>query len=119
MNKNIILYWIPTAIFCGIMLFSASMYFTKYEMIKGFFAMMHYPSYLVYPLAIAKILGVIAVITNKSKMLKEWAYAGFFINTTLATIAHLNLNTHDGGYLMALVALVMVVLSRFFWKQKM
>ena len=114
MNKHKILYWIPTAIFCGIMLFSASMYFTKYVMIKSFFVMMHYPTYLVYPLAIAKILGVIAVITNKSKLLKEWAYAGFFINTTLATLAHLNAN--DGGYLMASVALVMVVLSRFLWK---
>ena len=117
MNKHKILYWIPTSIFCGIMLFSASMYFTKYEMIKGFFAMMHYPTYLVYPLAIAKILGVIAVVSNKSKILKEWAYAGFFINTSLATVVHFNAN--DEGYLMALVALVMVVLSRFFWKQKL
>jgi uncharacterized membrane protein YgdD (TMEM256/DUF423 family) len=37
MNVNKIIYWISTTIFCGIILFSATMYFTKYDMVKGFF----------------------------------------------------------------------------------
>ena len=112
MNLNKTIYWLATGIFCSIMLFSATMYFTKYGMVKGFFEQLGYPTYLIYPLATAKILGIIAIISNKSKLLKEWAYAGFFFDATLAAAAHFNAN--DGGQVLALVALAMVVVSRIY-----
>ena len=112
MNKYKIIYWVSTIIFCLIMLFSASMYFTKYEMVKGFFQSMNYPTYIVYPLAIAKLLGILAILTKKIPLLKEWAYAGFFFNTLLALCVHTV--AKDGGYMMALVALIMIVISRFY-----
>ncbi len=114
-TKNII-YWISTVLMCGIFLFSASMYFTKTEMIKGYFDVLHYPSYLVYPLAVAKILGIIAVLSNKSKILKEWAYAGFFFDAVLAAAAHLN--AKDGGEMMSILAIILIIISRFFWAKK-
>ena len=83
-----IIYWIATIAMCGIMLFSAQMYFRSTEMAKGFFEMLNYPTYIVIPLAIAKILGVTAILTNKIKWLKEWAYAGFFFDMVLASTAH-------------------------------
>ena len=112
MNINKIIYWVATAIFCGIMLFSATMYFTKYEMIKGFFQSLGYPTYIIYPLAIAKVFGVIAILTKKIKLLKEWAYAGFFFNTSFALVAHVF--AKDGGYMMALIAMGMIIISRVF-----
>ncbi len=57
-------------------------------MVKGFFENFNYPSYIVIPLAILKILGIAAILSRKSKWLTEWAYAGFFFNLVLATIAH-------------------------------
>ena len=110
-----IIYWVSTILMCGIFLFSASMYFVKTEMIKGYFEHMNYPSYLVYPLAIAKILGVAAVLTNKSKLLKEWAYAGFFFDAVLAAAAHII--GKDGGEMMSIAAIVLVIVSRTFWKK--
>ena len=112
MNVNKIIYWLSTAIFCSIMLFSATMYLTKYEMVRGFFVALGYPTYIIYPLAIAKILGVVAVITKKVNVLKEWAYAGFLFDGILASAAHLN--AKDGGHIMALVVVVMVIISRIF-----
>jgi DoxX-like family len=112
MKIDKVIYWVSTAIFCCIMLFSASMYFLKYEMIKGFFESMHYPTYIVYPLAMAKIMGVIAILTQKSTLLKEWAYAGFFFDALLATAAHLH--AKDGGHLMAMSAMVMLIISRIY-----
>jgi hypothetical protein len=50
-------------------------------------------------------------VSNQSKMLKEWAYAGFFIDTVLAAAAHFNAG--DGGHVMALGGTVLVVISRF------
>ena len=112
MNVPKLIYWISTLALCGIMLFSATMYVTKPDMVQGFFKNLGYPTYLVYPLAMAKVLGVLAILTKQSRMLKEWAYAGFFFDTALATAAHLH--AQDGGHIMALGALVMVVVSRFF-----
>jgi hypothetical protein len=81
-------YWISTVILCLIFLYSAQMYFFKTEMIQGFFESFSYPTYLVIPLAIAKILGVIMILWRKSNWLTEWAYAGFFFDLILASLAH-------------------------------
>ena len=112
MNVNKIIYWVSTLIFCGIMLFSATMYFTKYDMVKGFFEALGYPTYIIYPLAVAKVLGVVAILTKKSNLLKEWAYAGFFFDTALAATAHWF--AKDGGHVMALVVFAAIVVSRIF-----
>ncbi len=83
-----IVYWITTIALCAIMLYSAQMYFLKTDMIKGFFESFNYPTYIVIPLAIAKLLGIVAILTNKIKWIKEWAYAGFFFDLVLASLAH-------------------------------
>jgi len=57
-------------------------------MVKGFFTGMNFPDWFVISLAIAKVLGVIAILTNINPVLKEWAYAGFFFDVILATGAH-------------------------------
>lgn len=111
MKTEKIIYWISTGLLCALMLFSASMYFTKTEMVKGFFESLHYPTYLVYPLATLKILGIIALVSNQSQMLKEWAYAGFFFDLVLAAAAHFNAG--DGGHVMPLVGVLLLFISRF------
>ena len=83
-----IVYWVSTAILCGIFLYSAFMYFTKTKMIKGFFESFNYPTYIVIPLAIAKIVGVAMILWRPNKWFTEWAYAGFFFDLVLATSAH-------------------------------
>jgi len=88
MDIKKIIYWVLTIMMCGLFLFSAQMYFFNTEMVKGFFTSMNFPEWIVIPLAIAKVLGVIAVLTNLNSTLKEWAYAGFFFDVILATGAH-------------------------------
>ncbi|NAS12444.1 DoxX family protein [Poritiphilus flavus] len=111
MKTQKIVYWIATSLFSAIMLFSVYNYFFNHEAIKGYFEAFGYPTYLVYPLAIAKILGLIAIWGNFSKWLREWAYAGFFFNTLLAFFAHYMFNGAD--YLFSLLALAGVLLSYF------
>jgi hypothetical protein len=111
MNKTKLLYYISTGILTAIMLLSAGMYLFNNEMIQGAFSSLGYPTYLIYPLAIAKLLGLVAIWTRKSTWLKEWAYAGFFFDTALALTAHLVAD--DGGFLLSGVALVMVLVSYF------
>lgn len=88
MRAKQILYWVCTAVLCGIFTYSAFMYYTKTEMVKGFFENFNYPTYIVIPLAFVKIFGVVIVLWRPNKWLTEWAYAGFFFDLVLATAAH-------------------------------
>ena len=78
----------PTSLFC--LLFLGSAIWTLFD-ISGTIAetqALGYPSFTVIPLAIAKILGIIAILTNKSRTLKEFAFAGFLYDIVLASLGH-------------------------------
>ncbi len=109
-----ILFWTSTGILTLIMLFSVYNYFFNHQMVADFYVAMGYPTYLIYPLAIAKILGLVAIWGNFSKSLKEWAYAGFFFNTVLAFFAHVMIS--DGQHIGAVIAFVAVIISYFMGK---
>lgn len=108
-KRNKIIYLIATVLLSANMLLSAGMYVFKNEMVVEMFTALSYPPYIIYPLAIAKILGLIAIWSNKSRMLKEWAYAGFVFELLLAVSAHINAG--DGGSAGAVVALILVSVS--------
>lgn len=115
MKSTKILYYSATAVLTAIMCFSVFNYFFNHEVIVGFFENMGYPTYLIYPLAIAKILGLIAIWGNFSKWLKEWAYAGFFYDVVLAFFAHYMMS--DGQHMFAVIAFCAVIISYFTGKQ--
>lgn len=110
-----IAYWVFTVLFCAIMLYSANMYFNHYEMVKGFFESLGYPTYLIYPLAILKIIGVITILSNFNKTLREWAYAAFFFEVVLAFFAHYMVK--DGAQGTAVVAIILLLISYLLGKK--
>ncbi|MEM8909428.1 MAG: DoxX family protein, partial [Bacteroidota bacterium] len=99
-----------TVLMCLLFLFSATMYFTKYEMVAGFFQTLGFPTWIIYPLAVAKVLAVVAILSNRSQLLKEWAYAGFFYDAVLATMAHYM--AEHGAFGLSTLAIVLVIVSR-------
>lgn len=115
-NVSKIIYWVATIAMCGVFAFSAQMYLRNPDMVAGFFKMLNYPEYLVYPLAIAKLLGIIAILSNKSKMLTEWAYAGFLFDATLAFVAHYV--AQDGGGMFSIIAIASTIISRYLWSKR-
>lgn len=115
-KKDLMIYRVVTALFSLMILGGASMYFMDYEMVKGKFIELGYPTYIIYPLAIAKILGVIAIWTKKSKTLKSWAYAGYVFDLILAVAAHIAIQ--DGEYFAAGIGLILVLVS-YFYDQKL
>ena len=110
-----VIYWIATGALCALMLLSASMYFFKHEMVKAVFTTLVYPTYVIYPLGIAKILAVMAILSKKSKMLKEWAYAGLFYDFVLAVSAHIHVK--DNEYIPALAAIFLLIISYMYDKK--
>ncbi len=106
-----IIYWISTGLLSLLMLFSAGNYFFNHEAIVGAFEALGYPTYIIYPLGVAKLLGLVAILTRKSPTLKEWAYAGFFFDFILAFFAHIMVG--DGEFAGALVAMILLFGSYF------
>ncbi|MFT7589626.1 MAG: hypothetical protein ACI959_001846 [Limisphaerales bacterium] len=112
MSTNKIVYWISTALLCLLMCFSAGMYFIKNGEVQAEFIHLGFPIWIIYPLAIAKILAVIAILTRASKTLLEWAYAGMFFDMLLAAGAHISIG--DGGQTAAIIGAVLLLVSYVF-----
>jgi hypothetical protein len=102
-------YWLVTGLLCILMIFAAVNYVFKHSLIVDVFTRLGYPAYLIYPLAAAKVFGVLAIVTKRSRMLKEWAYAGFFFDFVLAISAHVNVG--DGEFIPALASLILLLIS--------
>jgi len=115
MKRDRIIYYGSTGLLTLLMLFSAGMYIFNNEAVQEMFTNFGYPTYIIYPLAIAKLLGVFAIWNPKFNTLKEWAYAGFFFDFVLAFFAHKMIN--DGEEIGAIMALVLVLVSYIFSKR--
>ena len=115
MKKEIIIYWVATVLLCLLVSASAIMYLINYESIAEVFRQLGHPTHIIYPLAIAKILAVVAILSKQSATLKEWAYAGLFFDFVLAFMAHYYVG--DGEYAPALIALVLLFTSYFMEKK--
>lgn len=114
-KRNKIIYWVVTGLLTALLLMSSSMYIFNNETVRETFVSLGYPAYLVYPLVIAKLLGLIAILTKKSEVLKEWAYAGFFFDFVLALGAHLSVG--DGDFPGAVIAIILLLISYFYDKK--
>ncbi len=113
MKTNKIVFWIATGLLSVMMLFSAiGMYILNHSMAEEAFTALGFPTWIIYPLAVAKILGIAAITTRKSARIKEWAYAGFFFNFVLAASAHIAVG--DNEAVPAIAALVLLIVSYIF-----
>lgn len=107
-----IIFWASTAILALMFLSSGIMYFVQYDAIAEEFTKLGFPTFIMYPLAIAKILGAIAILVRKVKVLQYLAYAGIFYDILLAFGAHFSIN--DGEQWGTLVPLVICIVSYVF-----
>ena len=109
MKTTKIIYYVSTGLLTLLMLFSAGMYLFNNAEIAGMFTNFGYPTYIVYPYAVAKVLGLAAIGLIGNKTLKEWAYAGFFFAFILAFFAHIMIG--DGEQMGAVLAMVFLITS--------
>lgn len=90
MNKrNNIIYWIATALMSVGMLGSGLAQVFQVKDMVALVTPLGYPTYFLTIIGVWKVLGVIAILLPGFKLLKEWAYAGFFFVMTGALFSHL------------------------------
>ncbi|MDB4920235.1 DoxX family protein [Mucilaginibacter sp.] len=88
-KRKLIWYWIITVIlsFC-VFLGGLAQAMQVKGVIQGF-KPLGYPTYFISIIGVWKVLGIIAILIPKFKLLKEWAYAGIFFVLTGAVISHI------------------------------
>lgn len=112
MKLNKIGYYVTTGLLSLLMLFSAGMYFFNHAEVAKLYEGFGYPTYIIYPYGIAKVLGLVAIWFVKDNRVKEWAYAGYFFAFILAFFAHVMIS--DGQQAGAILAMVLLIGSYVF-----
>jgi len=114
-KRNKIIYWIATALLAVGMLGSGLQQLCRAKEMTGILDRLGYPHYLMSILGTWKILGVIAILLPGFKLLKEWAYAGFFFVMTGALISHLACADFEAKAILGPVfQTIFVILSWYF-----
>src|ERR1700749_937577 len=109
-ENKLVWYWIITAIlsFC---IFSGGV--AQAIQVKGVvegFKPLGYPTYFISLIGVWKVLGIIAILMPKFKLLKEWAYAGMFFVMSGAVISHIASNDIHAQIIAPVVLAVFTVL---------
>jgi len=114
-KKNKIIYWIATVWLALGMLSTGIVQLLKTKEEVAMFNQLGYPLYFLTILGGWKILGVVAVLIPKFALLKEWAYAGFFLAMSGAVFSHLAVSDNSvSAYFGPILLMVLTVLSWYF-----
>jgi len=114
-KRNLIIYWVATALLAFGMLASGVEQVIQAKSMQEILVHLGYPVYFMSILGTWKILGVVAILIPGFKLLKEWAYAGFFFAMTGALVSHLICkDTGVKEILGPLMQTIFIVLSWYF-----
>ena len=93
-------YWIFTGLFVLLFMGSAILTVSDLEETKRTAIKLGYPTFLtMYPLAIAKVAGIAAILVRRWPVVTLFAFAGFMYDLILALSAHFYISDVSGGLL--------------------
>ncbi|HEY4874258.1 MAG TPA: DoxX family protein [Puia sp.] len=108
---KLIWYWIITAILSFCIFFGGLAQTMQLKDVLQGFKPLGYPNYFISLIGVWKMLGVIAILIPKFKLLKEWAYAGIFFVMSGAVISHIASNDVSVQIIAPFLLAVLTVLS--------
>lgn len=109
MKKFKIMYYASTGLLTLLTIAGVGRYVFDHDFVAEMFSSLGYPTYLVYPMAALKSLGLVAIWYRKNEFLKNLAYSGFFWNFSFGMFAHIAVQ--DGGFAPAMVCLILLIVS--------
>ena len=114
-KRKKIAYWIATALLAFGMLAQG---FAQLFHSKGYVNMitvhLGYPIYFLTIVGIWKILGVTVILLPRFKLIKEWAYAGFFFVMSGALISHIATGDPMKALFPSLVLIILICTSWYY-----
>ena len=108
------IYWVTTGLLAFGMLAQglAQLFHTKGYV--DILVHLGYPVYFLNIIGAWKILGVIPILIPRFKLVKEWAYAGFFFVMSGATFSHSASGDSVNEVAPSLVLLILIAVSWYF-----
>jgi len=119
MKKINIIYWISTGLILALMLWSAIGSFMDNPQGAEMMNKLGYHPYVIHFLAVAKILGIVAILTPGFPRLKEWAYAGFTFDLLGATYSMYASDFPVSQWAPMFVFLALLACSYIFYHKKL
>lgn len=113
-KRNIVIYRVATSLLALGMCSGGMAQILKAKQNVDGIVHLGYPVYFMVMLGVWKILGVVAILIPKFKLLKEWAYAGFFFAMSGAVISHIVTGDGVSEYIAPLVFTLLTVVSWYF-----
>lgn len=113
-KRNNIIYWVTTGFLAFGMLAQGITQISQSREFVDMMAQLGYPPYLLYIIGAWKILGVVAILIPNFKLVKEWAYAGFFFVMSGAAFSHIANHDPFKEIMPALILLIVIVASWYF-----
>jgi uncharacterized membrane protein len=110
-KRKLIWYWIITAVLSICIFFGGLAQALQLKEVLQGFKPLGYPTYFISLIGIWKVLGVIAILIPKFRLLKEWAYAGIFFTMTGAVISHIASDDIKVQIISPIVLAIFTVLS--------
>lgn len=108
MKTTKILYWVFTILMIALMLSSVvGSFMTSPDSVK-FAQHLGYPLFVFKFLAVAKLLGIIAILVPGNPRLKEWAYAGFTFDLVGAIYSGLAVGDPIVGWIPVIIGLIFI-----------
>ncbi|HEY4194287.1 MAG TPA: DoxX family protein [Mucilaginibacter sp.] len=110
-------YWTLLILFCLFHIMDAIGGLSKAQ--AGIDAMnaMGYPIYLMTFLSVLKLLGVVALLQDKFKTIKEWAFAGFSFSLIGAAVSHACIHDQVAFIVLPIVFLGILLTLYYFWRK--
>lgn len=112
-----ILYWSLTILFAVAMFMDGIGGVTRAEAGQDVMRHLGYPIYVLTIFGVAKLLGAVAILQTKYRVIKEWAYAGFTINFIGAFASRAFVGDETGLLIPPIVALAFMFATYFLWKR--
>lgn len=120
MKKVNIIYWISTVLILLLMLSSVlGTFFNHDPKSLEKMAPLGYPAYVMQMLAVAKILGIIAILVPGFPKIKEWAYAGFTFDLVGATISMIITHFAVSDWAPMLIFIAILVVSYIYFHKRL
>ena len=118
MKKVNIIYWIFTILLILLMAFSAVGSFFSNPQSEIMLKQLGYMPYIIKFLAVAKGLGIIALLVPGFRRLKEWAYAGFTFDLIYATYSFIKVGDPLSGWAPMFGFIIILGLAYYFHIKK-
>jgi uncharacterized membrane protein len=113
-KRKLIIYWVATGLMAFGMLQSGIQQIFHTQGMIDIIVHVGYPLYFLNIIGAWKILGVIAILIPRFKLVKEWAYAGLFFAMTGAVASHLAVGDGVKEIIGPFMQTVFIVVSWYF-----